>query len=76
MKTEGHRNSLIQPMVLLVLLVVLLILMFSGHWGPVTRVPDISPGEGVIYEGTNPPKEMLTDPRYVWGRIKIDDVWV
>jgi len=50
--------------------------MLSGHWGPITKVPDISPGKGVIYEGSNPPKEMLTNPKYVWGRIKEGDTWV
>ncbi|HPR91510.1 MAG TPA: hypothetical protein PK547_02125 [Candidatus Paceibacterota bacterium] len=69
MKEERHYDRL-QAVILLIVLLILLLLMFGGHWGNFEKLPDISPGKDIVYEGINPPQEMLNNPNYIVGIIE------
>lgn len=67
---RDYKNRLVS-FILLVLIVVGLALMFGGYWGTFPTVKNNNEYVSV-YEGTNPPKEMLVDSHYVWGRYQIE----
>ena len=79
-RTTKYYNGRTMPLVLLVMIVALFALIFMGHWGEYHKNANeitIPMGE-VVYEGTNPPQELLADSNYVWGRFQLekDGQWI
>jgi hypothetical protein len=78
-KNHYHNERLV-AVVCLLMMVALFVLIFTGHWGEYHKYANEIPipmGD-VVYEGTNPPQELLNDPNYVWGRFKLekDGQWI
>ena len=60
-----EKRNRITAILLLVATIVTLSLLVIEYHDAVIHFPNISPGKGIVYEGVNPPREMLNDPNYI-----------
>ena len=71
-----EKRNRITAILLLVITIAALSLLISRYWNIAAKLPDISPGKGVIYEGVNPPKEMMHNSKYTVVKIPENGQWV